>query len=190
MNASEVIVLAKEVMTRVVLIARDDWSLNGLKTFLLENTISGAPVVDGRGALIGVVSATDLLRSEAEAESSIETAPEEAGYYSSSLERPLSAEELDGVLIESRSSTLVRDVMTPVVFQVDAETELDDVADLMVRGRIHRVIVTRDGVVTGTGSPIHVGRSTQVWEVRIVDEQQRVICVSRCTLAVVPKDRA
>ena len=43
-----------------------------------------------------------------------------------------------------------------------------------------------DGVVTGTGLPIHVGRSTQVWEVRIVDEQQRPICVSRCTLAVVP----
>ena len=47
-----------------------------------------------------------------------------------------------------------------------------------------------DGVVTGTGLPIHVGRSTQVWEVRIVDEAKRPICVSRCTLAVVPKDRA
>src|SRR5688572_15716403 len=47
----------------------------------------------------------------------------------------------------------------------------------------------RDGVVTGTGTPIHVGRSTQVWEVRIVDEAGRPICVSRCTLAVVPKDR-
>jgi uncharacterized protein (TIGR00369 family) len=44
----------------------------------------------------------------------------------------------------------------------------------------------RDGVVTGTGVPIHVGRSTQVWEVRIVDEEARPICVSRCTLAVVP----
>ena len=38
-------------------------------------------------------------------------------------------------------------------------------------------------------APFHVGRSTQVWEVRIVDEQQRPICVSRCTLAVVAKDR-
>jgi uncharacterized protein (TIGR00369 family) len=45
----------------------------------------------------------------------------------------------------------------------------------------------KDGVVTGTGTPIHVGRSTQVWEVRIVDEQDRTVCVSRCTLAVVPK---
>lgn len=48
----------------------------------------------------------------------------------------------------------------------------------------------RDGVVTGTGIPIHVGRSTQVWEVRIVDEEERPICVSRCTLAVVPRASA
>ena len=46
----------------------------------------------------------------------------------------------------------------------------------------------RDGVVTGTALPIHIGRSTQVWEVRIVDEQERTVCVSRCTLAVVPKE--
>jgi 1,4-dihydroxy-2-naphthoyl-CoA hydrolase len=45
----------------------------------------------------------------------------------------------------------------------------------------------KEGVVTGTGTPIHVGRSTQVWEIRIVDEEDRTICVSRCTLAVVPK---
>ena len=46
-----------------------------------------------------------------------------------------------------------------------------------------------DGMVTGTATPVHVGRSTQVWEVRIVDEEQRIICISRCTLAVVPKER-
>ena len=48
----------------------------------------------------------------------------------------------------------------------------------------------KEGVVTGTATPVHLGRSTQVWDVRIVDEEQRVICVSRCTLAVVPKERA
>src|SRR5437763_12572325 len=45
-----------------------------------------------------------------------------------------------------------------------------------------------DGIVTGTGLPIHVGRRTQVWEVRIVDEEQRPVCVSRCTLAIVPRE--
>jgi 1,4-dihydroxy-2-naphthoyl-CoA hydrolase len=44
----------------------------------------------------------------------------------------------------------------------------------------------RGGVVTATATALHVGRRTQVWEVRIVDEEGRAICVSRCTLAVVP----
>ena len=44
----------------------------------------------------------------------------------------------------------------------------------------------REGLVTGTARPLHVGRSTQVWEIRIEDERGRAVCVSRLTLAVVP----
>jgi 1,4-dihydroxy-2-naphthoyl-CoA hydrolase len=40
------------------------------------------------------------------------------------------------------------------------------------------------GWVLGTARPIHLGRSTQIWEVRIVDEADRLICVSRVTMAV------
>lgn len=40
------------------------------------------------------------------------------------------------------------------------------------------------GWVLGTARPLHLGRSTQIWEVRIVDEQNRLICVSRVTMAV------
>jgi 1,4-dihydroxy-2-naphthoyl-CoA hydrolase len=46
------------------------------------------------------------------------------------------------------------------------------------------------GLVTATATPLHVGRRTQVWDVRIVDEEGRAVCVSRCTLAVVPKPGA
>jgi len=41
------------------------------------------------------------------------------------------------------------------------------------------------GWVTGKTTPVHVGRSTQVWEIRIEDERGRLACVSRLTLAVV-----
>ena len=40
------------------------------------------------------------------------------------------------------------------------------------------------GTVTGTARPLHVGRSTQVWEIRIEDEQGRAVCISRLTLAM------
>jgi uncharacterized protein (TIGR00369 family) len=45
----------------------------------------------------------------------------------------------------------------------------------------------REGIVRATATPFHVGRSTQVWDVRIVDEEERPVCISRCTLAVVPR---
>jgi 1,4-dihydroxy-2-naphthoyl-CoA hydrolase len=44
----------------------------------------------------------------------------------------------------------------------------------------------REGVVTAVATPIHVGRRTQVWEIRISDEDGKAVCLSRCTLAVVP----
>ena len=44
----------------------------------------------------------------------------------------------------------------------------------------------REGLVTGTARPLHVGRQTHVWEIRIEDERQRLVCVSRLTLAVIP----
>ncbi|WP_050616234.1 hotdog fold thioesterase [Bacillus testis] len=45
----------------------------------------------------------------------------------------------------------------------------------------------RDGIVTAHGSLLHQGRTTQIWEIRIVDEQDKLICMSRCTMAVIKK---
>jgi len=47
-----------------------------------------------------------------------------------------------------------------------------------------------DGIVTGTARPIHVGRTTQVWEIRIEDERLRLICIARLTVAIVPRPGA
>jgi 1,4-dihydroxy-2-naphthoyl-CoA hydrolase len=43
----------------------------------------------------------------------------------------------------------------------------------------------RKGVVTGTARPVHLGRSSQVWRIDILDERGRLVCVSRLTVAVV-----
>ena len=50
----------------------------------------------------------------------------------------------------------------------------------------NHVRAVRDGHVTGTARALHLGRSTQVWEIRIHDARGRLACVSRLTLAVVP----
>ena len=43
----------------------------------------------------------------------------------------------------------------------------------------------REGTLRATGTPLHSGRTTAVWEVRIEDGEGRLVCISRCTLALV-----
>jgi 1,4-dihydroxy-2-naphthoyl-CoA hydrolase len=45
-----------------------------------------------------------------------------------------------------------------------------------------------EGLVTAVGTPLHKGRKIMVWDVRITDEDDRLICVSRCTVAVVARE--
>ncbi len=42
-----------------------------------------------------------------------------------------------------------------------------------------------DGMVRAEGVPVHVGRTTIVWDIRIYDESERLVCISRCTIAVI-----
>jgi 1,4-dihydroxy-2-naphthoyl-CoA hydrolase len=42
----------------------------------------------------------------------------------------------------------------------------------------------RDGYVTGTVKPLHIGKSTQIWQIHIRDDQERLVCISRITMAV------
>ena len=44
-----------------------------------------------------------------------------------------------------------------------------------------------DGFVTAVGTPLHRGRKIMVWDIRITDENERLVCVSRCTVAVIAK---
>jgi 1,4-dihydroxy-2-naphthoyl-CoA hydrolase len=45
----------------------------------------------------------------------------------------------------------------------------------------------REGTVTATAAPVHVGRSTQVWSIEITDEAGRLVCIARCTMAIVER---
>lgn len=45
----------------------------------------------------------------------------------------------------------------------------------------------REGLVRGIAKPIHLGRSTQVWEIRILDEKDKLCCISRLTMAILDK---
>ena len=66
---------------------------------------------------------------------------------------------------------------------VDAENEIAVGLDI----NANHVRGVTEGVVAGTARPIHLGRTTQVWEIRVEDERARLVCVARLTVAVVPR---
>jgi 1,4-dihydroxy-2-naphthoyl-CoA hydrolase len=45
----------------------------------------------------------------------------------------------------------------------------------------------KSGLVTGIATPIHIGGSTQVWEIKIYDDREKLVCISRLTVAVLKK---
>lgn len=45
----------------------------------------------------------------------------------------------------------------------------------------------REGIVTGIAKPLHIGASTHVWDIRIHDEREKLVCVSRLTVAILKK---
>jgi 1,4-dihydroxy-2-naphthoyl-CoA hydrolase len=47
----------------------------------------------------------------------------------------------------------------------------------------------RSGLVTARAIPLHRGKMTHVWEIKLFDEQEQLLCVARCTIAVVNKRR-
>ena len=47
----------------------------------------------------------------------------------------------------------------------------------------------REGLVTGIAKPVHIGASSQVWEIKIYDERERLVCISRLTVAVLKNRR-
>ena len=84
---------AADVMNTRVLTVRPDMTARELAGFLVENQISGAPVLDAHGKLVGVVSLTDIAESDAE------RAPEEAPGHG--WEGKVAAEEMRGLHVTS-----------------------------------------------------------------------------------------
>ena len=139
---------AKDVMNKDVLSVGMDWSVEYLTDFLVENGISGAPVTSEDGKLVGVVSLTDIVRHNSlPGKESQLNSPYD--YYRHGLEHQYAKEDIRSLSIGTEPLDTVRDIMTPMIFDVNEDTKVKQVADTMIRGRIHRVFVTREQKLAG-----------------------------------------
>jgi CBS domain-containing protein len=130
---------ASDIMVPDVITVGPDNSVQEVAEILLTRRISGLPVVDARGRLVGLVSEGDLLRR---AESGTEHA------RSWWLKLLMGRETLAAEFVKEHARR-VRDVMTHDVITVSPDTPVTDVASTLERNRIKRVPVVEDGRLVG-----------------------------------------
>jgi uncharacterized protein (TIGR00369 family) len=85
-------------------------------------------------------------------------------------------------LLHGGSSVLLAETLGSMAANLCVEPGEGQAVGLEINANHLRAMTS--GTVTGTARPVHVGRSTQVWDIRIEDEQGRAVCVSRLTLAM------
>ena len=156
----------RELMQTELVTVLPDSSVQALTRLLSDHQISGAPVVDSAGRVVGVVSATDVLRLAA-GETDVRVgafpiSPESPGHGPSGDDEldlvgyfgPMDAtvvtpEGVDWISEDIFAERTVSDIMTAVHFSVEPDATLGELAQLLVRGRIHRALVVEHGELRG-----------------------------------------
>ena len=87
-----------------------------------------------------------------------------------------------GVLHGGASVALAETVASIGAYEL-VNKETQGVAGLEINA--NHVKAKRDGFVKAIATVLHSGRKTQVWDIKIVDEEDNLICISRCTMAVI-----
>ena len=135
-------VLARDIMNRNVISVQEDATIEELAGVLTENHISGAPVINKEGKMVGIVSDADLIHKE--------TSPRTPGFFN-----------ILGAIIyysgvaryredfKKLAATKTSEIMTSEVITVGGDVKIEEVAALMVDNDIKRIPVLENGAVVG-----------------------------------------
>ncbi len=137
-------VLAHEIMTPSVKAVPQSWTMDRLARFLTDNEITGSPVTDNDGEIVGIATLKDIAEFRWSADrrgSDASLTPEEQA--EARRLRMVIFQEMGKVPVE------VRDIMTPSILSVDEQTPVRDIADIMMKEHLHRIFVTRKNKITG-----------------------------------------
>jgi CBS domain-containing protein len=147
------LVTAKDIMRTDVVTVSYAAPLSEVEQVLADNKISGAPVVDEKGAIIGVVSLKDLVERYAEDQ---DARPRRGhGFFHLSSEETLD-EDFDSFEVPEEAEETARDVMTATVYTVPATAGLKEIATVLCKHKVHRVLVEEGGRLVGLISTIDI----------------------------------
>ena len=145
---------AKDIMNPDVVLVYADMTVHELAAKLTEHGISGAPVLDRDGMLVGVVSLSDIVANDGH-RSSIRGGEHVGDFFLQGWEDELDETELRPFhVVDDDDGMTVADILTSVIYKVDENTDIATMADTMIQGRIHRLVVTRDDAVVGIVSTL------------------------------------
>lgn len=145
---------ARDIMNKEVITVNPEDDVEQLVKLLLENKISGVPVVDEQGKVIGIVSEADLI------------------YPEKSVHLPAFIPVLDGIIflesfkklekeIKKMTAYKVKDVMIKDVVTVDEDANLEDIVNILLNKKINRVPVVNSnnkliGIITRSNILKHI----------------------------------
>lgn len=141
--------LVKEIMTTDVVKLNGYMSVRQAADLLATRNISGAPVVDNDGKLIGILTETDILRSVEEAANEMHMVFPSIHAMGVMFEMSKGEKEILKAF-EEQANTVVMDVMTKTVMTCTPDTTLNEVATTFVEKGINRLpVVDEEGSLVG-----------------------------------------
>jgi CBS domain-containing protein len=130
---------ARDVMTVRPITVTPETPVSEVARLLIEQRISGVPVVDRSGAMVGILSEGDLLRR-----AETKTARQRPRWLELLVDKSIQAADF-----AKAHGASAADVMTRRVVSVSPDTDLAGIADLLEKSRIKRVPVVEDGKLVG-----------------------------------------
>jgi CBS domain-containing protein len=133
---------AKDIMTRDVLVVKPDTSIEELSSILVNNEISGVPVVDDSGALFGIVTENDLISRNKRLHIPTVVSFLDAAIY---LESSKKFEQE----VKRLTATRVGDICSRKVVTITEDTTVIDIATIMSERKVQLLPVIKAGKVVG-----------------------------------------
>ncbi len=140
-------IVAKDLMSTDVLSVRENLRVDQLAKIFQDNEITGAPVVNADGSVVGVVSVVDIAQTTpAPSEEKWETLP--PTYYDRSDDPRLGQDGMHIFHVEDNPKR-VAEIMNPQLHSVGEEAAVSEIAGLMLRNHVHRLLVIENNELVG-----------------------------------------
>lgn len=137
-----IIMLAKDIMVQNVIVAGPDDNLEDVARILVENKISGLPVVDSENHVVGIITEKDLMIKATELQVPFYVTLFDSIIF---LENPIRLNKE----LKKYTATRVGEIMTRKTLVVEEDAPMNKIVEIMQGNEVNRVPVVREGKLVG-----------------------------------------